>query len=84
MSNGLLLFLMLFSAEKMAFIKPNNGNKFVVCKFAEEHTVHPSVIYGFYLHDGKEEEKKKLYPLNTDIAPSVQLPPSGPLKRTLG
>ena len=24
--------------------------------------MHPSVIYGFYLHDLKEAEKKKLYP----------------------
>jgi len=52
---------MLFSSEKMDFIKPNIDNKFVVNRFAEENTVHPSIIYGFYLYDNNEQSNT-LYP----------------------
>lgn len=64
---------MLFSDEKMSFIKPNIKNAFVVSEYAKENNVHPSIIYGFYLHDNPEK-RKTLYPkfsrflINSDVA----------------
>jgi len=53
---------MLFSDDKMKFIHPNIKTHFVVSKYAEDNNVHPSIIYGFYLHDNPSKRKSH-YPL---------------------
>jgi HTH-type transcriptional regulator/antitoxin HigA len=52
---------MLFSDEKMNYIKPNINNHFVVSRYAEEHSVHPSIIYGFYIYDQPKSKQQSLY-----------------------
>ncbi len=52
---------MLFSDEKLNFIKPNINNHFLVSRYAEEHGVHPSIIYGFYIHDQPKKKQGSLY-----------------------
>lgn len=52
---------MLFGEEKMNYIKPNIDNHFIVSSYAEEHGVHPSIIYGFYLYDQPKSKQQKLY-----------------------
>lgn len=52
---------MLFSDDKLDFIKPHINNNFVVSEYAKKNTVHPSLIYGFYLYDNPKLHKK-LYP----------------------
>jgi HTH-type transcriptional regulator/antitoxin HigA len=52
---------MLFSDEKLNYIESNINNHNVVSMYAEEHGVHPSIIYGFYIHDQDESIKGKLY-----------------------
>ncbi len=51
---------MLFSKDKMDFIKPNIGNHFVVSKYAEDNNVHSSIIYGFYIYDNPQK-RSQLY-----------------------
>lgn len=45
----------LFPEERMNFLKPNIFNPFLVSQYAEQNNVHPSIIYGFYLHDHPQE-----------------------------
>lgn len=52
---------MLFSDEKMEFIKPNINNHFIVSEYAKKNNVHHSLIYGFYLYDNPQLGSK-LYP----------------------
>ncbi len=40
---------MLFSEEKINYIKPFIDNYMVVEKYAEQNKVHPSIIYGIYI-----------------------------------
>lgn len=51
----------LFSEEKMKYIKPFIESRQMVLRYAKENNIHPSTIYGFYLYDNKEKSKK-LYP----------------------
>ena len=52
---------MLFPQERMNFIKPLISNRQAVISYANKYDVHPSIIYGFYLYDNKENASK-LYP----------------------
>ncbi|MGJ8665187.1 MAG: ImmA/IrrE family metallo-endopeptidase [Patiriisocius sp.] len=52
---------MLFSDEKLRYIESNIGNENVVSMYAEEHGVHSSIIYGFYIYDQPETKKNSLY-----------------------
>ncbi len=52
---------MLFSDEKLSYISSNINNPHAVSIYAEEHGVHPSIIYGFYIYDQPENIKGKLY-----------------------
>jgi len=52
---------MLFSEEKMNFIKPHINNHFLVQQYAEEHGIHPSIIYGFYIYDQPKSKQNALY-----------------------
>lgn len=62
---------MLFSDEKMNYIKPNINNHFVVSRYAEEHSVHPSIIYGFYIYDQPKSKQQNLYAkFNKYLTPS--------------
>ena len=51
----------LFSKEKLDYIKPFINNHHLVLKYSEEHSIHPSTIYGFYLYENKDKSKI-LYP----------------------
>jgi HTH-type transcriptional regulator/antitoxin HigA len=51
----------LFSKEKLDYIKPFINNHHLVLKYSEEHNIHPSTIYGFYLYENKDKSKS-LYP----------------------
>ncbi|AFU68578.1 plasmid maintenance system antidote protein [Psychroflexus torquis ATCC 700755] len=53
---------MLFADEKMDFIFPNIKTHLVVSKYAKDNNVHPSIIYGFYLHDNPSKRKTH-YPI---------------------
>ncbi|MFD2823238.1 ImmA/IrrE family metallo-endopeptidase [Lacinutrix iliipiscaria] len=52
---------MLFSDEKLKYIESNINNPYAVSMYAEEHGIHPSIIYGFYIHDQDESIKRNLY-----------------------
>ena len=51
----------LFSSEKLDYIKPFINNHHLVSNYAEKNNIHPSTIYGFYLYENKEKSKT-LYP----------------------
>lgn len=52
---------MLFSDEKMNYIRSHINNHFMVSKYAEEHGVHTSIIYGFYIYDQPKSKQSYLY-----------------------
>lgn len=52
---------MLFSDEKMNYIKAHINNHFMVSRYAEEHGVHPSIIYGFFIHDQPKSKQSYLF-----------------------
>jgi hypothetical protein len=45
---------MLFSEEKLNYIKPFIDNNRVVEQYAEQNRVHPSIIYGIYIRSLEE------------------------------
>lgn len=52
---------MLFSDEKLNYIESNINNPYAVSMYAKEHGIHPSIIYGFYIHDQDVSLKSNLY-----------------------
>ena len=52
---------MLFSDDKMNYIKAHINNHFMVSRYADEHGVHPSIIYGFYIYDQPKSKQFSLY-----------------------
>ena len=52
---------MLFSDEKMNFVKPSINNHHIVSEYSKQNNVHPSIIYGFYLYDNPSK-RSNLYP----------------------
>lgn len=48
---------LLFSRDKMNYIKPFIHNPMVVEKYANEVQIHPSIIYSFYQYDMKQQGK---------------------------
>ena len=52
---------MLFSEEKLNYISSSINTPSLVSMYAEEHSIHPSIIYGFYLHSLTKDEKNRQY-----------------------
>jgi len=51
---------MLFPDERLEFIQSYINSPLYIDTYAKENNIHPSIIYGFYLHD-KMEEGMNLY-----------------------
>lgn len=51
----------LFSEEKLNYISPLIDNRQMVLSYAKEQSIHPSIIYGFYLFRNSHRSKS-LYP----------------------